>query len=80
MTEQQMLLWESGQSSAPLPPLVDLRDREQEVHTMVALYRTYGPLPSRTNKNNVYKAFADSYKRGDQSQHINLYLVDLGPA
>ncbi len=44
MTEQQTLLWESGQSSAPLPPLVDTGDREQDEHMMVTLYRNYGPI------------------------------------
>jgi len=44
MTEQPTLLWESGQSAAPLPPLVDLSDVTQEEQPMVSLYRTYGPV------------------------------------
>src|SRR6266849_1217661 len=44
MTEQPTLLWESGQSAAPLPPLVDLSDVTQEEQPNVSLYRTYGPV------------------------------------
>ena len=44
MTEQHTLLWESGQRSAPLPPLVDPSDVAQEEQPLVALYRTYGPV------------------------------------
>ncbi len=44
MTEQHTLHWESGQSSAPLPPLVDLSSVTQEEQPLVALYRTYGPV------------------------------------
>ena len=44
MTEQHTLPWESGQSAAPLPPLVDLSDVAQEEQPLVSLYRTYGPV------------------------------------
>ncbi len=44
MGEQHTLLWESGHSSAPLPPLVDVQDVAHEEHPLVALYRTYGPV------------------------------------
>src|SRR5260370_24178991 len=44
MTEQHTLLWESGQSAAPLPPLVDLSGVNQEEKPYVSLYRTYGPI------------------------------------
>ena len=44
MTEQHTLLWESGQRSAPLPPLVDPSGVAQEEQPLVALYRTYGPV------------------------------------
>jgi cytochrome P450 len=44
MTEQHTLLWESGQSAAPLPPLVDLSGVTQEEQPYVSLYRTYGPV------------------------------------
>src|SRR6266566_732422 len=44
MTKQHTLLWESGQSAAPLPPLVDLSGVTQEEQPNVALYRTYGPV------------------------------------
>src|SRR6266851_4997050 len=44
MTEQHTLLWESGPSAAPLPPLADLATVTQEEQPMVALYRTYGPV------------------------------------
>jgi cytochrome P450 len=44
MTEQHKLLWESGPSAAPLPPLVDLSGVTQEEQPLVSLYRTYGPV------------------------------------
>src|SRR5258708_21916426 len=44
MTKQHTLLWESGQSAAPLPPLVDLSGVTQEEQPNVSLYRTYGPV------------------------------------
>ncbi len=44
MTEQHTLLWESGQRSASLPPLVDTSGDAQEEQPLVALYRTYGPV------------------------------------
>src|SRR5260221_2686574 len=44
MTEQHTLLWESGQRSAPLPPLVDPSGVALEEQPLVALYRTYGPV------------------------------------
>jgi cytochrome P450 len=44
MTEQYTLHWESGQSSAPLPPLVDLSFVAHEEQPFVALYHTYGPI------------------------------------
>ncbi len=44
MTEQHTLLWESGPSSAPLPPLVDPSYVTPEEQPQVALYRTYGPV------------------------------------
>ncbi len=44
MTEQHTLLWESGQSAAPLHPLVDLSGVTQEEQPYVSLYRTYGPV------------------------------------
>ncbi len=44
MTEQHTLLWESGPSAAPLPPLVDLAGVTQEEQPNVSLYRTYGPV------------------------------------
>ena len=44
MAEQHTLLWESGQSSAPLPPLVDPQGVAHEEHPLVALYRTCGPV------------------------------------
>jgi len=44
MTEQYTLLWESGPSSAPLPPLVDLSGVTQEEQPNVSLYRAYGPV------------------------------------
>ncbi len=44
MTEQHTLPWESGQSAAPLPPLVDLSDMAQEEQPLVSLYRIYGPV------------------------------------
>jgi cytochrome P450 len=44
MTEQHALLWESGQSAAPLPPLVDLAGVTQQEQPNVSLYRTYGPV------------------------------------
>src|SRR5260221_11252983 len=44
MTEQHTPLWESGQRSAPLPPLVDPSGVAQEEQPLVALYRTYGPV------------------------------------
>jgi cytochrome P450 len=44
MTEQQTLLWEGGPGEAPLPPLVDPRDGEQQEHVIVALYRAHGPI------------------------------------
>jgi cytochrome P450 len=44
MTEQQILLWESGTSDAPLPPLADLQDVARADQPLVALYRRYGPV------------------------------------
>ena len=44
MAEQHTLLWESGSSSAPLPPLVDPSYVTPEEQPLVALYRTYGPV------------------------------------
>ncbi len=44
MTEQHTLLWESGPSAAPLPPLVDLSGVTQEEQPHVSLYRIYGPV------------------------------------
>lgn len=44
MTRQQNLSWESGQSTAPLPPLVDFQDQSEVEHPMVAYYRAYGPI------------------------------------
>ncbi len=44
MTEQHTLLWESGPSAAPLPPLVDLAGVTQQEQLNVSLYRTYGPV------------------------------------
>src|SRR6266404_169752 len=44
MTEQQTLVWERGQSGAPLPPVVDLSGVTQEEQPHVSLYRTYGPV------------------------------------
>ena len=44
MAEQQTLLWESGQSSALLPPLVDPGDGEQQEHVMITFYSAYGPI------------------------------------
>src|SRR5438132_9199602 len=44
MTEQRTLLWESGVSAAPLPPLADYSRATQEEQPMVSLYRTYGPV------------------------------------
>ena len=38
MTEQHTLLWESGPSAAPLPPLVDLSRVTQEEQPLVWLY------------------------------------------
>ncbi len=44
MTEQHTLLWESGPSAAPLPPLVDLAGVTQQEQPHVSLYHTYGPV------------------------------------
>ncbi len=44
MTEQHTLLWECGQSAAPLPPLVELAGVTQQEQPNVSLYRTYGPV------------------------------------
>ena len=44
MTEQHTLLWESGPSAAPLPPLVVLSGVTQEEQPNVSLYRAYGPV------------------------------------
>jgi cytochrome P450 len=38
------LLWTSGQSAAPLPPLVDPTSVAHEEQPLVALYRAYGPV------------------------------------
>jgi len=42
MTEQHTLQWESGQSAAPLPPLVDPSDVAQEEQPLVSLYGISG--------------------------------------
>lgn len=44
MTEQQTLLWESGASDAPLPPLADFQRVADQDQPFVALYRAYGPV------------------------------------
>jgi cytochrome P450 len=44
MNELQTLLWESGPSDAPLPPLADLQSVAHEEQPLLALYRTHGPV------------------------------------
>src|SRR5215472_7864747 len=44
MAEQHTLLWTSGRSAAPLPPLVDSASVAHEEQPLVALYRAYGPV------------------------------------
>ncbi len=44
MSEQQTLLWESGPSAAPLPPLANPAAGAQEEQPLVALYHSYGPV------------------------------------
>jgi cytochrome P450 len=44
MSNQETMLWQSGISDAPLPPLVNPQQMGQTERLFVACYRTFGPI------------------------------------